>query len=87
MTKAEFANWLALYGATFICCLVSIMVTVSATLHQVWQDRPWSTATTMRARLLLLPAIWWRWQKTYLLTTPVTLSIVTMFAFSLDWSR
>ena len=87
MSKAEFANWLALYVATFICCLVSTMVTVGATLHQVLRDRPWAAAKTVRARLLLVPAIWWQWQKTYLLTTPVTLSIITMFAFSLDWSQ
>lgn len=87
MTKTEFANWLALYGATFICCLVSILVTTGATAHQVWLDKPWRRSTTIRTRLLLAPAIWWRWQKTYLLTTPVTLSIVIIFAFSLNWSR
>jgi hypothetical protein len=35
--------------------------------------------------VLLAPRVWWRWQKRYLLGTPVILAIVGLFAATLDW--
>ncbi|WP_347340899.1 hypothetical protein [Sphingomonas lacusdianchii] len=40
----------------------------------------------MRGAALFLPKVWWRWQKLYLLSTPVTLFIVGWFAATLRWS-
>jgi hypothetical protein len=39
----------------------------------------------VKGAALLLPRIWWRWQKLYLLSTPVTLGIIGYFAASLSW--
>jgi hypothetical protein len=37
-------------------------------------------------RCPVLAKAWWRWQKSYLLSTPVTLGIVGFFAASMSWS-
>jgi len=55
------------------------------TLHELWQAKVWQDARTIRGAALLLPKTWWRWQKLYLLSTPVTLGIVCYFAATMNW--
>ena len=82
----EIANWVAIYLAAGLCCAIAMVLSVSATLHGLWHDRAWKDVQTLRGALLFLPKAWWRWQKLYLLSTPVTLGIVGSFAASLSWS-
>jgi len=77
MTPTEIANWIAVYAATGICCAFAI----------IYRERIWRMVTNGRSTALLIPQIWWRWQKRYLFSTPVTLAIVSAFAFTLDWSH
>ena len=81
----EISNWIAIYLAAGLCCGIAMVLSVGATLHGLWQDRAWKDAQTLKGALLFLPKAWWRWQKLYLLSTPVTLGIVGSFAATLSW--
>jgi hypothetical protein len=84
-TPLEIANWMAIYLATSLCCAIAMVLSVSVALHGLWNDRIWQDARNVKGAALLLPRIWWRWQKLYLLSTPVTLGIIGYFAASLSW--
>ena len=86
MTETEALNWQALYIATGAACLLAACLTTLALACQVMRERPWRRSCRWRNAVLLLPRLWWRWQKLYWLATPVILSIVIGFAASLDWS-
>ncbi len=62
-----------------------MVLSVSVALHGIWNDGIWQDARSVKGAALLLPRIWWRWQKLYLLSTPVTLGIIGYFAASLSW--
>lgn len=85
-SSVEIANWIAIYLAAGLCCSIAMVLSVTVTLHGMWQNRVWSDVRTVRGALLFLPKAWWRWQKLYLLSTPVTLAIVGSFAWSMRWS-
>jgi hypothetical protein len=85
-SSIEIANWLAIYLATGLCCLIALALSVTVALHDSVRERVWSEVRDMRSALLFVPKLWWRWQKLYLLSTPVTLGIVFYFAASLRWS-
>jgi len=87
MTPTEIANWIAVYAATGICCGFAMVLSVSTVGKELYRERIWHTVTDWRSTALLIPKIWWRWQKRYLLSTPVTLAIVSAFALTLDWSH
>ena len=87
MTQAEIANWIAVYAATGICCAFAMMLSVSTVGYDLYRERIWRSVTSWKSAALLIPKIWWRWQKRYLFSTPVTLIIVSAFAMTLDWSR
>lgn len=85
LTPVDIANWVAVYVAAGLCCSIAMVLSVTMTLHGAWQDRVWQQATSVRGAVLFLPRLWWRWQKLYLLSTPVTLGIAGAFAASLTW--
>nr|WP_277925985.1 hypothetical protein [Sphingomonas sp. JXJ CY 53] len=85
-TPIEIANWIAIYLAAGLCCGIAMCLSVSVTIHGLWRDRVWNDVRTVRGAALFLPKVWWRWQKLYLLSTPVTLFIVGWFAATLRWS-
>ena len=87
MTAADFSRWMSLYAATSLCCAIAFVLAVTRVAVQLHRERIWETTRGWQAWLLLFPLIWWRWQKSYLLSTPVTLAIVGAFALSLDWGR
>ena len=62
-----------------------MVLSVSVALHELWKDRVWQDARSLKGAALLLPRIWWRWQKLYLLSTPVTLGLIGYFAACLSW--
>ena len=85
LTPLEIANWTALYAATGLCCALAAFFAVAMVGHQLYRERPWQHTPNWRATALLVPQTWWRWQKLYLLSTPVTLGIIGSFALSLSW--
>lgn len=85
LTPLEIANWMSLYAATGICCAIAAALSIAVALHQLHHERPWRRASSWRSTALLVPQTWWRWQKLYLLSTPVTLGIVGFFAMTLSW--
>lgn len=85
-SPVEIANWVAIYLAAAICCGMAVILSVSVTGHGIWRDRAWQELRTVRGAVLFLPKVWWRWQKLYLLSTPVTLGIVSYFAATMFWS-
>ncbi|SCW86351.1 hypothetical protein SAMN02927924_03460 [Sphingobium faniae] len=85
LTTVEAANWMALYLATGICCAMAFALSIGMMLCVVYRERSWTAVTSWQAALLFVPRTWWRWQKLYLTSTPVTLAIVILFAASLNW--
>jgi hypothetical protein len=85
-SPVEIANWIAIYLAAAICCGIAMALSVSVTLHGMWQDKAWQDVRTVRGAALFLPKAWWRWQKLYLLSMPVTLGIVCYFAATMSWA-
>ena len=86
LTTVEAANWMALYLATGICCAMAFALSIGMMLCAVYRERSWTAVTSWQAALLFVPRTWWRWQKLYLTSMPVTLAIVTLFAASMSWS-
>lgn len=84
-TQIELANWMALYIGTGICCAIALVLSCAATVHDLYRERSWTSLTSVRGALLFVPKTWWRWQKYYLASTPVTLGVVGLFAVSMSW--
>src|SRR3546814_7849806 len=76
LTTVEAANWMALYLATGICCAMAFALSIGMMLCAVYRERSWTAVTSWQAALLFVPRTWWRWQKLYLTSMPVTLAIV-----------
>jgi len=86
MTHAEIGNWLAVYAATGVYCTYAMVLSISTIGLELYRERAWQSIDGVRSAAVLIPRIWWRWQKRYLLSTPVTLAIVGAFALTLDWT-
>lgn len=85
LSALELQNWIALYAAAGLCCLFAIVLSIGAICVELYREGVWRDLTSLRATLLFVPRAWWRWQKLYLLSTPVTLGIVGSFAATLPW--
>lgn len=85
MTELHLLNWSALYLAAAIICLIAATLAATTLSIEVAHEKPWRTARTWQQAVLLVPRLWWRWQKLYWLATPVILAIVIAFGFSLSW--
>lgn len=84
MSEQHLANWIALYLATAICCSFAFPLAVVSVALEMWREEAWRISS-WKDGALLLPRAWWRWQKRYLMSTPLTLAIVGSFALSLPW--
>ena len=40
-SQIEIANWISIYLAAGMCCAIAMALSVSLTLHGLWQDKPW----------------------------------------------
>ena len=87
MSQLELSNWIAIYGATGICCAFAMLLSVTTIARELWHERVWTSVKDVRSALALVPRVWWRWQKRYLFSTPVTLAIVSAFALTLPWTN
>ena len=85
LSALELQNWLALYAATGLCCAFAVVLSVVATFVQLRREQAWNGITSIKGAVMFVPKTWWRWQKLYLLSTPVTLAIVGSFAATLSW--
>jgi len=83
--QAEVANWIALYVAAALCCAVAMALSVGRLMWQLYRERAWDEVRSLRSGALFLPRLWWRWQKLYLTSTPVTLLVVGSFGATLSW--
>ncbi|CAM4240869.1 Transmembrane protein [Novosphingobium lubricantis] len=86
LTAIELANWMALYLAASICCVIALVLSCATVVVELYRERCWATVTSVRAAVLFVPRTWWRWQKHYLTSMPVTLGVVILFAGSMNWS-
>lgn len=85
MSSIEIGNWVSIYLATAICCAFAITLTTLSLATEMFRERFWRQPWTRVRILLFVPATWWRWQRRYFLSTPVTLGIVGGFAATLSW--
>ncbi|RVT39616.1 hypothetical protein [Sphingobium algorifonticola] len=86
LTHAEFSNWVALYVATGLCCAIAFALAAAKTAIDIYQESSWASVQSFGSLVLFVPKTWWRWQKNYLASTPVTLGVVSLFAASMSWS-
>lgn len=85
MSPQDLQNWVAIYVATFCCSIVALVASVISIGLELVKERAWNSVHTARDAILFVPRIWWRWQQRYLMASPVTIGIVTWFAFTLRW--
>lgn len=76
---------MSIYLATAICCAIALVLSVASVGHELVKERAWVEATSSWKNVVLFaPRVWWRWQKRYLLSTPVTLAIVAYYGTTLN---
>lgn len=85
VSAADIQNWLSIYIATAICCGFAITLTTLSLGADMVRERFWSMPWSLRRIIFFAPRTWWRWQRRYFLSVPVTLGIVGSFAASLNW--
>lgn len=85
LSPTELQNWLSIYAATSVCCAIAFTASIAVVATEMYRTRAWAGVTDVRSAILFLPKTWLRWQKAYLLSTPVTLLIVVWFASTLSW--
>lgn len=87
LSAAELANWLSLYVATAVMAAIAAGLAGVAVSVDLYRERRWQELSTLRGALLFAPKLWWRWQKRYLLATPVILAVVVYYSVFLGmWS-
>lgn len=86
LSPIEISNWLAIYAATGLCCGIAVILTVFISLTQLYREKAWTGLNSASDVFRFVPTTWWRWQKLYLLSTPMTLIIVCSFAATLPWA-
>ena len=87
MSANELNNWIAVYAATSVCCAVAVILSLTTVAIELYHERAWRTVIDLKSASWFAPKLWWRWQKRYLFSTPVTLIIVAWFALTLDWTH
>lgn len=86
LSHLEMTNWIALYVAAGLCCGIAMILSIGTVAIQLYRERAWASVTNFRQLVLFGPRTWWRWQKLYLTSTPVTLTIVVAFGLTLTWT-
>ena len=86
LSPVELANWMALYAATGILAMIAGFLAFGMLAGQLYREQAWRRIDGVRTAALFVPQTWWRWQKLYLRSTPVTMAIVMFFGSSMSWS-
>ena len=81
----QLTNWLSLYVATGVCAALAAFGALVSVGSEVIRRREWRDIDGARAAAMVVPQLWWRWQKRYLTATPVILAIAAYYAASLNW--
>lgn len=84
MTAVEFQNWLSLYAAATVCAVFACTLAVVTVGWEAIRERQWQAADTWQARALLVPRLWWRWQKRYLCALPAFALVLFTYGWTLD---
>lgn len=86
MSANDLQLWIGLYAAMGLCCALAAGLSAVRVVWLYHKDRSlWPRGLT--GWLLVAPRLWWRWQKVYLTTAPVTLGIIALYAATLPWSQ
>jgi hypothetical protein len=85
MTALDLQNWISLYLATAMCCGFAIVLTTLTVASDMYRERVWLGNWNASRMALFVPRTWWRWQRRYFMSTPMTLGIVSAYALSLSW--
>ena len=85
LSALEVQNWIAIYAAAGLCCVFAVVLSIATMLVELYREKAWGNLKTFRSAIRFVPRTWWRWQKLYLFSTPVTLAIVGSFAATLSW--
>lgn len=80
LDPAELANWLSLYVATAVMAAIAAALAIVSVSVDLYRERRWRELSTVRGAVLFAPKLWWRWQKRYLLATPVILAVVVYYS-------
>lgn len=86
MNQADLKLWIEIYAAMGLMCAIAAIFSVLRVLWLYCSDRSLRPAG-WKGWILAAPLAWWRWQKIYLTTAPVTLGIIVLFGSTLPWSR
>lgn len=85
MNPDALVAWTALYIAVGCLALICALLAAVVTVQEIGSGN-WRPASGSRLQVaLLLPRIWLRWQRNYLLGTPVILAIARAFAWYLGF--
>jgi hypothetical protein len=84
--RSKFRTGWRFYAATGLCCGIDVILSIPISLSVLYRERAWVGLSSAGDALRFVPKTWWRWQKRYLLSTPVTLVIVVSFAATLSWA-
>lgn len=86
MSRHDLNLWIDIYAAMGLCCAIAAILSA---LRVVWLYRTDDRLhpVGMKGWVLAAPLLWWRWQKVYLTTAPVTLGIIVLFGWTLPWSQ
>jgi hypothetical protein len=87
MTAGDIQNWVAIYLATFMLAAVAAILAAATVAVELIRERFWKGLNRPKAWVLFAPRVWWRWQKRYLLGTPMILLVVGVFAATLEWGQ
>ena len=86
MSRFDLALWTDIYAAMGVCCTIAaIFSAIRICWYCQTDDRRHPAG--VRGWILAAPLLWWRWQKVYLTSAPVTLGIIVLFGWSLPWTR
>lgn len=85
MTANDLRLWIDLYAAMGLCCAIAAALSVSRVCWLYWHE-PNLRPKGWKAWTVAAPLAWWRWQKVYLTTAPVTLGVIALYAATLPWS-
>lgn len=86
MTPADLKLWIEIYAAMGLMCAIAAIFSALRVLWLYCSDKS-LRPVGWKDWLVAAPLAWWRWQKIYLTTAPVTLGIIALFGSTLPWSR
>lgn len=85
MPAETFNAWLSLYLMTGVCALICAIAAAAQTSFELWRGDWRPEVASTRAKLLLVPRLWLRWQIHYFKGTPAILGLSIAYAWWLGF--